>query len=121
MAKATSVLLMMTSALAIAGEIARAGELVEVSPAEAENFKRRGKARDATAEEIGAAGLAVELRTDGPTVEEFVTAGYRAENYPPEGYASRSTDEEVLAAIEAQEADDKPADEPAGDDKEKAE
>lgn len=42
------------------------------------------------------------LRTDGPTIAEFVAAGYRAENYPPEGYASRSTDEEVKEAIEAQ-------------------
>ncbi|MEM5429390.1 hypothetical protein [Cupriavidus oxalaticus] len=47
-------------------------------------------------------GEAPELRTDGPTVAEYVTAGYRAENYPPQGYASRSTDEEIKAAIAAQ-------------------
>lgn len=29
------------------------------------------------------------LRTDGPTLAEFVAAGYLAENYPPEGYAER--------------------------------
>lgn len=29
------------------------------------------------------------LRTDGPTLEEYVKAGYAAENYPPQGYAPR--------------------------------
>lgn len=42
------------------------------------------------------------LRLDGPTIAEFVEAGYLAVNYPPEGYASRSSQEEVDAAIEAQ-------------------
>lgn len=27
------------------------------------------------------------LRTDGPTIEEWVAANYLAEHYPPEGYA----------------------------------
>lgn len=35
------------------------------------------------------------LRTDGPTIAEFVQAGYLASNYPPAGYASRSTPEEI--------------------------
>ncbi len=39
------------------------------------------------------------LRDDGPTVAEYVAAGYLASNYPPEGYASRSTDEEIAAAV----------------------
>lgn len=39
------------------------------------------------------------LREDGPTVAEFVDAGYLALNYPPEGYASRSTQEEIDAAV----------------------
>lgn len=43
-----------------------------------------------------------ELKQDGPTVKEFVEAGYQAKNYPPSGYASRSTDEEVAEAIKAQ-------------------
>ncbi len=30
-----------------------------------------------------------ELRQDGPTLEEFVAAGYAAENYPPKGYAAK--------------------------------
>jgi len=42
------------------------------------------------------------LRDDGPTVAEYVSAGYLAANYPPEGYASRSTPEEIEAAIMAQ-------------------
>ena len=42
------------------------------------------------------------LRLDGPTVAEYVKAGYLAANYPPEGYASRSTEEDVAAAIAAQ-------------------
>ncbi len=28
-------------------------------------------------------------RMDGPTKEEFVAAGYAAENYPPLGYAAK--------------------------------
>lgn len=42
------------------------------------------------------------LRDDGPTVEEFVKAGYPADKYPPAGYASKSTEAEVAAAIKAQ-------------------
>lgn len=42
------------------------------------------------------------LRDDGPTVEQYVAAGYQAVNYPPDGYASRSTAEEIEAAIAAQ-------------------
>jgi len=44
------------------------------------------------------------LRGDGPTVEQYVAAGYQGANYPPSGYASRSTQEEVEAAIAAQSA-----------------
>lgn len=31
------------------------------------------------------------LRLDGPTLEEYVNAGYAAESYPPKGYAKRDT------------------------------
>ncbi len=51
--------------------------------------------------------IADALRTDGPTVAEYVAAGYQAENYPPEGWASRSTDEEIAAAIAAQSTEKK--------------
>ncbi len=44
------------------------------------------------------------LKTDGPTVAEYVAAGYLASNYPPAGYASRSTAEEIAAAVEAEKA-----------------
>lgn len=30
------------------------------------------------------------LREDGPTLEEYVARGYKAENYPPTGYAPRT-------------------------------
>ncbi|MGN8276775.1 HeH/LEM domain-containing protein [Pseudomonas sp. SMN5] len=39
------------------------------------------------------------LRTDGPTVAEYIAAGYKASNYPPEGYVSRSTDQEIAEAL----------------------
>lgn len=40
-------------------------------------------------------------RLDGPTVADYVAAGYNPANYPPSGYASRSSEEEVAAAIAA--------------------
>jgi hypothetical protein len=40
-------------------------------------------------------------RAAGPTVEEWVAAGYSAAAYPPSGYAAKSTPEEVAAAIAA--------------------
>ncbi|MFK3945625.1 HeH/LEM domain-containing protein [Pseudomonas fulva] len=42
------------------------------------------------------------LRQDGPTVGEFVAAGYQASGYPPEGYASRSSQEEIDVAVASQ-------------------
>lgn len=59
-----------------------------------EAYKRAGiKVSGANAE-----GLLI----DGPTVAEYVAAGYLAANYPPKGYVSRSTDEEIAAAVAAQ-------------------
>lgn len=46
------------------------------------------------------------LKLDGPTIAEFVAAGCPAVNYPPEGYASRSSQEEIDAAVEAQKETD---------------
>ena len=46
------------------------------------------------------------LKLDGPTIAEFVAAGYPAVNYPPEGYASRSSQEEIDSAIEAEKETD---------------
>lgn len=42
------------------------------------------------------------LKLDGPTIAEFLAAGYQAIHYPPEGYESRSSQEEIDAAIKAQ-------------------
>ena len=55
-----------------------------------------GAAREFT--EADAAALAAK----GPTVEEYVAAGYLAVKYPPAGYESRSTAEEIAAASAAQ-------------------
>ncbi|WKL53334.1 hypothetical protein Q1W70_01725 [Pseudomonas kielensis] len=46
------------------------------------------------------------LKLDGPTIAEFVEAGYLAVNYPPESYAARSSQEEIDAAIETQKETD---------------
>lgn len=40
-----------------------------------------------------------QLRTDGPTLTEFMARGYKASTYPPNGYASKSPQEEIDAAI----------------------
>lgn len=45
------------------------------------------------------------LALDGPTIVEFVEAGYRAINYPPAGYAARSSQDEIDQAIQAQEVE----------------
>ena len=42
------------------------------------------------------------LKLDGPTIAEFVEAGYWAVNYPPAGYESRSSQDEIDLAIKAQ-------------------
>lgn len=44
------------------------------------------------------------LKQDGPTVEEWVEAGYDAAAYPPKGYAAKSSDAEIEAAIAKQKA-----------------
>ncbi len=54
-----------------------------------------------------AIGEAASLRDDGPTVADYVAAGYLAENYPPQGYASRSAPEEIAEAVAVQGADAK--------------
>lgn len=42
------------------------------------------------------------LLEDGPTIAEWVEAGYLATSYPPQGYASRSSQEEIDEAVKAQ-------------------
>lgn len=62
--------------------------------------------KQAQAKPASGNGSGEELFQDGPTVGEFVEAGYKASNYPPKGYASRSTQEEIDAAIAAQKETD---------------
>ncbi|TIM07606.1 hypothetical protein [Mesorhizobium sp.] len=59
--------------------------------------------------ERGGKKMNVALRDDGPTIAEYMAAGYPASNYPPEGYASRSTPEEIAEAVKAAKADEKAA------------
>lgn len=47
------------------------------------------------------AAQAKELRDDGPTIGEYIAAGFKAKDYPPEGFKSKSSEEEIKAAIMA--------------------
>jgi hypothetical protein len=40
------------------------------------------------------------LRDDGPTVQEWVAAGFKAKDYPPKGWAAISSQEEIDEAIQ---------------------
>ncbi|MNN68512.1 HeH/LEM domain protein [compost metagenome] len=42
------------------------------------------------------------LRLDGPTIAQWLEQGYKASAYPPEGYASLSSQAEIDKAIEAE-------------------
>lgn len=42
---------------------------------------------------------AVSLRQDGPTLAEFMARGYKASTYPPHGYASKASEEEIKEAV----------------------
>ncbi|EJE49581.1 hypothetical protein PMI14_05824 [Acidovorax sp. CF316] len=42
-----------------------------------------------------------QLRQDGPSIAQWLASCEAPENYPPPGYASQSTAEEIAAAIEA--------------------
>lgn len=46
--------------------------------------------QEAAEEDAAAPRDANGLRLDGPTIDEFVAAGYKAEAYPPEGYAPKT-------------------------------
>jgi hypothetical protein len=48
------------------------------------------------------------LKEDGPTITEFIAAGYKASQYPPKGYAAKSSQEEINAEIEKEKAAVKP-------------
>lgn len=42
------------------------------------------------------------LRMDGPTLEEYIKAGYKAETYPPEGYAPKASAPGTTTATSAE-------------------
>jgi hypothetical protein len=47
-------------------------------------------------------GVKEPLKDNGPTLEEYTKHGYKASTYPPTGYASKSSQEEIDAAIAAE-------------------
>lgn len=56
-------------------------------------YRSKGWTPAKAAADAGApAGGGTSLRDDGPTIEEWVAAGYLPENYPPDGYAERRSD-----------------------------
>lgn len=55
-------------------------------------------------------------RTNGPTIKEWVDAGYKAADYPPNGYEAKSSPEEIERAVAAEAAAGnapKPVEQPA--------
>jgi hypothetical protein len=75
-------------------------------------LRKQAQAQEQGKAESGSGG-GEKLRQDGPTVGEFVQAGYKASDYPPKGYASKSTDAEISDAIATQKKADE--DEPETD------
>lgn len=71
------------------------GEVAGFEDAEAERLIAAGIAGDPPLTEP----MAPQLREDGPTIEEWIAAGYPPGVYPPPGYAARSTPEEIRAAM----------------------
>ncbi|MFP5078649.1 hypothetical protein ACLE20_15190 [Rhizobium sp. YIM 134829] len=71
-----------------------AGAQFEIDSATAKDLESRGIAK-----RVDETASATTLREDGPTISEFVAAGYDPSTYPPAGYASRSTDQEIADAI----------------------
>ncbi|KQM79824.1 HeH/LEM domain-containing protein [Xylophilus sp. Leaf220] len=85
----------------------RAGTIAQMDSSRGRQLVERGNAVEIGPDDAPVARTARtvgsdELRADGPTVKEFVAAGYQAANYPPAGYASKSTPEEIADAIGAQ-------------------
>lgn len=61
------------------------------------SLAKEGKPLPEGANEVVKRGYAIidpktKLRLDGPTVEEYLKAGYKPENYPPEGYLPRKAE-----------------------------
>lgn len=66
--------LKVTSAIVVGGDIAKPGELVEVTQTEAKNLLHRGKAELATAEDLPVAEDQALLQDDEPVVPVEVPA-----------------------------------------------
>jgi hypothetical protein len=49
-------------------------------------------------------------RTDGPTLDEWITAGYKAEFYPPHGYAPKGVPDAQAGAADAPKGQQIPVD-----------
>lgn len=64
-----------------------ADPLIEVAQAMALAQARQAQVLNYTRTASQPTPLTVNLRTDGPTMELWVEAGYSADNYPPAGYA----------------------------------
>lgn len=73
------------------------GEVAGFDPVEADALIKAGIAGDPLPTEAAVP----QLREDGPTIEEWIAAGYPPGVYPPQGYAARSTPEEIRAALAA--------------------
>ncbi len=56
------------------------------------------------AEEKAVKGEVEALSNEGPTIQQYVEKGYKASEYPPKGYASKSSPEEIKAAVDAEKA-----------------
>ena len=94
-----NIFLALTSALVIDGEVVRAGNLVEVSEAEAKNFLHRGKARLATAED-GVPETAAEVETNLGKMTKAQLLDFAGTNQLCE-VSDSMTKADILAAIEA--------------------
>lgn len=75
--------------------VERAKALAASRAAQVLDYSRQKGAKEA---------LVHNLRTDGPTLEKWVEAGYLPENYPPDGYAE--LDSPALTAYKAKVAAD---------------
>lgn len=75
---------------------------VSVDQAKALAAQRQTQVLDYTRKKAAESPLKQNLRTDGPTLEEWLKAGYEPKDYPPVGYAEK--DSPALADYKAMRA-----------------
>lgn len=68
-------------------EVKGADTFIQVAQAMASAQARQAAVLDYTRTATVPSPLKVNLRTDGPTLEVWVAAGYQVDKYPPDGYA----------------------------------